>query len=316
MSDETAPVPLEYVVVATDAGERFDKLVARVAGVSRQRAMTLLAEGHVRIGRRPPKKGERAEPGATLTIAVPASETPVPQPDLPLSVIHEDAFLLALDKPAGVSMHPLLPAETGTLANAVVARYPDVLGASPEDRCPGLVHRLDRETSGVVLWARTRATFDHLRAQFAAKTVVKRYYALVDGFVEGAGELDVPLAHAPKNAARMVATPYPADAEAMKARPALTRYKALGLGDGATLVEVEIPTGVMHQIRAHFSFVGYPVMGDTLYGAKARDGLARHVLHAASITVSHPDGSGEHTYTSPLPDDFRAACASVGITPP
>lgn len=307
---------LDLVIAADEAGERLDKVVAKATGVSRQRAMALIEEGRVRVGHRRPRKGDRAEAGQALHVELPEAEAPVPQPGLPLTVLHEDAHLVALDKPAGISMHPLEAGETGTLANAVIARFPDVVGASHEQRCPGLVHRLDRDTSGVVLWARTLAAFEHLRAQFAAKTVVKRYLALVDGFVEGQGELDVPLAHDPKNAARMVATPYPADAEALKARPATTRYRAMGTGDTATLLDVEIPTGVMHQIRAHFGFVGHPVIGDLLYGARPLPGLARHLLHASSIGFSHPSGSGPITIRAPLPADYLAGLSQLGIQPP
>jgi 23S rRNA pseudouridine1911/1915/1917 synthase len=299
-----------------DAGERMDRFVARAANISRQRAMDLIELGHVRVGYRRPKKSERVEAGAKIGIDLPAVETPVAQPELPLSLVHEDPLLLAFDKPAGLSMHPLESGETGTLANAVLARYPDVVGASPEERCPGLIHRLDRETSGVVLWARTRGAWESLRAQFAAKTVEKRYHALVDGFVEGAGELAVPLAHDPKSARRMVATPYPAEAEELKARPALTRYQSLGHGGGATLVEVEIPTGVMHQIRAHFAFVGYPVLGDALYGGRDVGTGERHLLHASSIGFDHPDGRGRTRLAAPIPADFLKILASFGIQPP
>ena len=114
----------------------------------------------------------------------------------------------------------------------------------------------------------------------------------------------------------MVATPYPAEAEALKARPAFTRYRALGQGREVTLVEIEIPTGVMHQIRAHFSFVGHPVVGDTLYGAAERPGLTRHCLHASTIGLQHPDGSGRCEYTSPLPEEFLRVLDEVGIRPP
>ena len=311
-----SPRFLEAEVTAEDVGQRFDKVVARVAGISRQQAMELMGEGKVRVGHRRPKKGDRIEPGMKLVVELPDSDAPVPQPELDLTVLHEDPFLIALDKPPGRSMHPLEPGEKGTLANAVLARFPDVWGASPEERCPGLIHRLDRETSGVVLWARRREAFDALRAQFAAKTVEKRYYALVEGFVDGAGELNVPLAHDPGDARRMVAAPYPAEAEKLKARPAISRYTTLASGDGATLVEVEIPTGVMHQIRAHFGFVGFPVAGDTLYGGHAIDGGARHLLHASSIQFEHPDGSGKRRIVSPLPPDFLTALGRHGIVPP
>jgi 23S rRNA pseudouridine1911/1915/1917 synthase len=316
MAQENAVQQIQVEVPPEAAGERFDKVIARLANISRQRAMALLEEGKVHIGRRRPKKGERAEAGMKLSIELPESEAPVPQPDLPLVVLHEDPLLLALDKPSGISMHPLEAGELGTLANALIARYPDVTGASTEERCPGLVHRLDRETSGVVLWARQREAFDNLRAQFAAKTVEKRYYALVDGFVEGVGELTVPLAHDPFNDKKMLATPYPAEADEFKARPAITRYRALGIGQSATLVEVEIPTGVMHQIRAHFAFVGYPVLGDTLYGGRTLEGIHRHLLHAASIEFDHPDGSGRKRIDAKLPADFIEGLAKVGIQPP
>ncbi len=308
--------PIDVTVGESDAGERLDRFLARSIGISRQRAMALIGAGKVRVGHRRAKKGEPLLAGATVRVEPLEPAGPAPEALLPLVVLHEDPFLVALDKPAGMNMHPLAPGERGTLANAVLARFPDVAGASPEERCPGLVHRLDRETSGVVLWARTPSAFEALRAQFADKTVVKRYWALVEGFVEGAGELDLKLAHDPKNAARMVATPYPREAIAQKARPAVTRYRTLANGERATLLEVEIPTGVMHQIRAHFSFVGHPVVGDALYGAAAGEGVARHLLHAWSIEFAHPDGSGRRTIASPLPDDFRRSLVRMGIAPP
>lgn len=298
------------------AGERMDRVVAQVANISRQRAMALLADGRVRVNHRRPKKGERAEAGARLEIELPESETPLPQPELPLTVLHEDEWLVALDKPAGVNMHPLSANERGTLANAVIARYPEVVDASAEERCPGLVHRLDRETSGVVLWARRKDTFDRLRAQFSAKTVEKLYLAVVDGIVEGTGELNVPLAHDPADARRMVAAPYPAEAEELKARPAVSLYRVLAHGDDATLVQVEIPTGVMHQIRAHFSFVGYPVLGDELYGGRALPGIERHLLHAWSIGFEHPGTGSVTRIVAPLPEDFRKGLAAIGLQPP
>ncbi len=307
---------IEVEVPADAAGDRVDRVVARLAGISRQRAMELLAAGKVRAGHRKPRKGDRVEPGVILTIELPGSDAPVPQPELPLTILHEDPWLLAIDKPAGISMHPLEPGETGTLANAVIARYPDVSGASPEARCPGLIHRLDRETSGVVLWARRPEAFEAIRAQFSDKTVAKHYLALVEGFVEGHGELNVALAHDPGDAGRMVATPYPAEAEKLKARPALTRYKALAHGEGLTLVAVEIPTGVMHQIRAHFGFVGYPVVGDTLYGGRPIEDGKRHLLHASSIGFRHPEAGAPTRINSPLPADFRQALEHAGISVP
>lgn len=307
---------LETEIPAEDEGQRLDHVVAKAANVSIQRAKELIGDGRVRVGHRRPKKGDRARAGDRLTVELPQTEQPVAQPELPLSMLHVDEWLIALDKPAGVSMHPLEAGETGTLANALIARHPEVVGASPEDRCPGLIHRLDRDTSGVVLWARRREAFDALRTQFAARTVGKRYFALVEGFVEGSGTLEVPLAHDPADARKMLAAPYPAEAEALKARPAVTTYKAMGIGDGATLLDVEIPTGVMHQIRAHFAFTGHPVVGDELYGAQPVEGFDRHALHAASISFEHPDGSGRVQWSAKLPPELVALLARHGLQPP
>lgn len=307
---------LEVTVPLESAGERFDRFVARAAGISRQQAMELLDRGAVRVGRRRPKKGERVEAGAVLTIEKPGSAVPVPQPELPLTVLFEDPHLLALDKPAGISMHPLSPGERDTLANAVLARFPDVLGASDEERCPGLLHRLDRETSGVVLWARTREAFEHLRGQFDRRTVRKRYLALVEGEVEGEGEIVLPLAHDPASRRRMLATPYPADAEKLHAREAITRYRAISRGPSATLLEVEIPTGVRHQIRAHCAFAGHPVIGDALYGAAPVYDFPRHWLHAASIRFEHPLDASMVTVDSPLAPELLDVLRTEGIEPP
>lgn len=331
MSDQR----IERTTTEEDAGERFDRWVARVAGISRQRAMKLFDDGHVRVGRRRAKKGELVEAGLSVVIEPPQSESPVPQPDAPLTVLHEDEWLLAVDKPAGMPMHPLRSGELDTLANAVLARFPDVVGASPEERCPGLVHRLDRDTSGVVLWARRQDVWDSLRAQLSARTMTKRYLALVEGIVEGEGEIPVPLAHDPKNASRMIATPYPAEAEEMKAREALTLYRALATGEVSgepyTLLEVHIVTGVMHQIRAHFSFAGHPVAGDALYGGRPmpghdgsersgterpgieRPGIERHWLHAESIGFVHPNGEAPLTIHAPVPPELQQVLDAAGI---
>lgn len=307
---------LEIKIDGTDSGARVDHVVAKAAGISIQQAKALIGAGRVKIGHRRPKKGDRAHAGDLLSIELPRSQQPMPQPEMPLVLVHEDAWLLAVDKPANVSMHPLRPGELGTLANAVLARHPEVIDASGEERCPGLIHRLDGDTSGVVLWAKTREAFEHLRAQFGAQTVSKRYLALVEHAVEGSGVFKTPVAHDPADARKMLPAPDSAEAEALKARPAITKYRAIAAGNDATLVDVEIPTGVRHQIRAHFAFAGHPIVGDELYGAQPADGFKRHALHAASIGFEHPDGSGRVRWSSKLPTEFIALLAGHGIKPP
>lgn len=307
---------LEIKISPADSGARLDHVVAQSAGISIQQAKSLIGAGRVRVGHHRPKKGDRACAGDLLSIELPRSQQPVPQPELPLVLVHEDASLLAVDKPAHISMHPLDPGELGTLANAVVARHPEVTDASDEERCPGLIHRLDRDTSGIVLWAKTREAFDHLRAQFGDRTVGKRYFALVENVVEGSGVFDVPLAHDPADARKMLAAPDAADADSLKARPTVTKYQAIASGANATLVDVEIPTGVRHQIRAQFAFAGHPIVGDALYGAQPVDGFERHALHAASIEFDHPGGSGRVRWSAKLPTEFVALLARHGINPP
>ncbi len=287
----------ERVVVEAD---RLDKAVARLFGVSRGRAMGWIAEGRVRIdGKRAPK-GARVDKGARISVDMPPPDQPAPQPELPIRIVHADAFVVVADKPAGMPSHPLKPGERGTAANALVARFPELAGVGPHPREGGLVHRLDTDTSGLLLAARTEAAHTLLREQFTARTVEKGYLALVAGELHAGGEIALPLAH---EGPKMRAVSDPEFAEEHGARPALTLFTPLERRRGFTLLEVQIPTGVMHQIRAHLAFIGHPLAGDTLYGGPSLPGLARHFLHAARLGLAHPDGSRAR-FESALPPDL------------
>jgi 23S rRNA pseudouridine1911/1915/1917 synthase len=300
----------EKEVPAGAAAERLDKAVAKLFGVSRHRAMDWIAEGRVRIdGKRAPK-GAPVAGGARISVERPPPDQPVPQPELPIRIVHADACLVVADKPAGMPSHPLKPGEQGTAANALVGRFPELASVGPQLREGGLVHRLDTDTSGLLLAARTGAAYQMLRAQFTARTVEKGYLALVSGELHAGGEIALPLAHDPRDPRRMQAISDPEYAEAHGARPAVTRFLPLERRGGFTLLEVEIPTGVMHQIRAHLAFIGHPLLGDALYGGPPLAGLDRHFLHAARLAFAHPDGS-RVKYESPLPADLAAALASL-----
>ena len=300
----------EKQVPADAAAERLDKVVAKLFGVSRGRAMDWIAEGRVRIdGRRAPK-GSPVPAGARVSVERPPPDQPVPQPDLPIRIVHADACLVVADKPAGMPSHPLKPGEKGTAANALVGRFPELAGVGPQQREGGLVHRLDTDTSGLLLAARTDAAHAMLRAQFAARTVDKGYLALVAGELHAGGEIALPLAHDPKDARKMLAASDAEYAEAHGARPAVTRFAPVERRSGFTLLEVEIPTGVMHQIRAHLAFIGHPLVGDDLYGGPELPGLRRHFLHSARQGFSHPDGSRAR-FESPLPPDLAAALEAL-----
>jgi 23S rRNA pseudouridine1911/1915/1917 synthase len=206
--------------------------------------------------------------------------------------------------------HPLKPGETGTAANALVGRFPELAGVGPAPREGGLVHRLDTDTSGLLLAARTDAAHATLRAQFAARTVEKGYLALVKGELHAGGEIDVPLAHDAADGRKVRAASDPEWAEAHAARPAVTRFTPVERRGGFTLVEVEIATGVLHQIRAHLAFIGHPVAGDALYGGPELPGLSRHFLHASRLAFAHPDGARPR-FDSPLPKDLASALESL-----
>jgi 23S rRNA pseudouridine1911/1915/1917 synthase len=288
------------------APDRLDRAVAKLFGVSRGRAMEWIAEGRVRIGGRRAPKGAPVRPGARISVALPPPDRPVPEPDLPIRIVHADACLVVADKPAGMPSHPLKPGEKGTAANALVGRFPELAAVGPSPREGGLVHRLDTDTSGLLLSARTDAAHAMLRAQFSARTVEKGYLALVAGEIHAGGEIALPLLHDPRDPRRMQAASDPDYAAEHGARAAITRFLPLERKGGFTLLEVEIPTGVMHQIRAHLAFIGHPLAGDALYGGPEVPGLSRHFLHAARLAFAHPDGSRVR-YQSPLPADLAEA---------
>ncbi len=300
----------EREVPADAAPDRLDRAVAKLFGVSRGRAMEWIAEGRVRIGGKRAPKGAPVQPGARISVALPPPDQPAPEPDLPIRIVHADAHLIVADKPAGMSSHPLKPGEKGTAANALVGRFPELAQVGPSPREGGLVHRLDTDTSGLLLAARTDAAHAMLRAQFSARTVEKGYLALVGGEIHAGGEIALPLLHDPRDPRRMQAASDPEYAAEHGARAAVTRFLPLERKGGFTLLEVEIPTGVMHQIRAHLAFIGHPLAGDALYGGPEAPGLSRHFLHAARLAFAHPDGSRVR-YQSPLPPDLASVLRAL-----
>lgn len=330
-------------VPPSEAGDRLDRWLAQALGSSRRQVMLWIDEGRVRVNGRRAKKSDAVLAGNEIQVALPPSDRPLPQPELELSPLYVDKSLLAVNKPAQMAMHPLAPAEKGTLANAVLAHFPDVSQASDEERCPGLLHRLDHHTSGVVLWARTPPAFRAIREQFFRRSVDKRYLALVEGQLpvtesDEMQVMDFPIAHHPKNTRKMLIPRHEAEAKKLKARIALSRFRVLAsvldvpgqeepnsrgdldsgevLGSerqGYSLLEVQIVTGLRHQIRVHLAHLGHPVVGDELYGAKALPGLGRHFLHASSIGFQHPVSGEVMSVEAPLPEELREFLAKIGL---
>ena len=258
-----------------------------------------ISAGNVLVGDRRAPKGLKLRGGETIVIRelLEAADNLVAPAAGPLRVAFEDAALLAFDKPAGMPVQPLTCRETGTLMNAVVARYPECreLGDSP--LMAGALHRIDADTSGLVLVARTAAAFDALRAQFSAQTVKKTYLALVEGAVAVGGTLENDLVHDPTLPfCRMIDAHHnrltTSQASSLKSLPAVTRFKPIEHttveNEERTLLEVTIYTGVTHQIRAQLALAGMHIVNDRLYGAFAVENQRGHCLHALAASFAHP----------------------------
>ena len=300
-----------------DAGERVDVfLVRRVPHMSRAKARQLAADGKVRVDGRRVRKGHRVSAGERVSLdelPAPTEFDPVPNPDLDLRIVHEDEHLVVLDKAAGIPCHPLRAEERETVANALVARFPEMAGVGRTRREAGLLHRLDNDTSGLLLAARDRETFTQLAAALADGRVDKRYTALCRGFVHAPAFVDWPVAHDKADRRRMVVCERPEEADRMGARPATTDVlEAELVGGGAfSLVEVRARSARRHQVRAHLAALGHPLAGDSLYGGPPVGGLGRHFLHASRIRLPHPSGEALDL-RSKLPEELRAVLTSLG----
>ena len=299
------------VVQAGTGPMRLDRfLTMHVPGCSRRTAQRVIAAGEVRVnGHRAPKAqtvtaGDKVEVPDELYVAPQLQ----PNPNLAVMVLYEDAVLIAVNKPAGMPSHALRANETETAANFLLARYPDLAAVGKSDKEPGLVHRLDSDTSGVLLVARTAAAHRAIRQQFSAHQVKKQYLAVVHGDVAAAGEVRLPIAHDRHNRRKMRACTVSGSPSG--ARPAVTRYRPIERFGAHTLLAVEIPTGVMHQIRVHLASLGHPIVGDRLYGGALCDGdPPRHLLHAARLTLVHPQTGRPFTVECAPPADFAAFVA-------
>jgi 23S rRNA pseudouridine1911/1915/1917 synthase len=292
-----------------EAGQRLDRwLAARLPEHSRARLKTLIESGHVRLDGRIVKASVKLRPGQRVEVKVPQPVPAEPQPeDIPLSVVYEDAQLLVVDKPAGLAVHPGAGRPSGTLVNALLRHVKDLSGVGGVLR-PGIVHRLDRGTSGLLVVAKDDETHRALARQFAGRTVEKEYLALVLGVpAPRSGTLSAPIGRDPVHRKRM-------SVRAPRGRPALTRYEVVEAFEGAALLRVALHTGRTHQIRVHLAALGHPVAGDEVYGGRrtpssrrAREALLpleRPALHAARLAFEHPSRHERLAFESPPPADI------------
>jgi len=300
----------ELSVRPEEAGTRLDRwLAARFPELSRTRLQALVETGKVTVAGQPRRAAYRVRAGerVAVEIALPEPQRLAPEP-VPLSIVYEDADLLVVDKPAGMVVHPGAGHASGTLAAALLAHAPSVAGVGGQGR-PGIVHRLDKGTSGLLVVAKSPRAYEALVRQLAARRVSRRYLALVHGEVKPSrGVIEAPIGRHPRDRTRMAIRPEG------EGKAALTSYTVLERFAGVSYLEAKLGTGRTHQIRVHLASLGHPVLGDATYRGRSTprirdpilsglvDGLAGVALHAAALSFFHPVTGQPLDFASPLPD--------------
>ena len=328
MNSDSAQATRELSASAADAGVRLDRFVAvQCPELSRTRVQELIESGRVRVNGQPASKGSMHLRGSEkITVEISGRPAIAARPErIPLAVLYEDEDVIAINKPAGMTVHAGAGNVSGTLVNALLGRgLPLSRGGDPLR--PGIVHRLDKETSGVILVAKNDAAHARLGEAFQQRAVKKTYLALVEGILKGtAGSIELAVGRDPIHRTRMAAGRKSWRGAALaNPRAARTDWRALANIDRTTLVEVQLHTGRTHQIRVHFSALKHPVVGDTLYGAAAQwrvgkvtlPKLQRNFLHAARIGFAQPRTGAWTEVRSPLPqelgDYLNRLCAAAG----
>jgi 23S rRNA pseudouridine1911/1915/1917 synthase len=308
---------ITYIVTDKHAGKRLDIFIAHYEPhVSRSRIQSLIKEGLARVNGKTEKPGYKVKPGEQVSLDLPERKVRDVLPEaIPLSVIYEDAHMIVLNKPPGLVVHPAPGNYTGTLVNALLYHYgslplPDAgAGGSSRERA-GIVHRLDKDTSGVIVVARTPEALRSLSAQFKSRIVKKKYLALVAGVIKkGSGTIEVGIGRHVKERKKI-------SVHTHSAREAITGFIVKERYPNATLVEVEIKTGRTHQIRVHMAHIGHPVLGDSVYGGRkavtaGESRIERQMLHAESLSLLHPETGHPMVFSAPPPADMSEIIAEL-----
>jgi 23S rRNA pseudouridine1911/1915/1917 synthase len=333
--DERHPGRHEVLVSAADAGERLDRFLAqRLAGLSRSRLQALIRAGRVTRNRLIVHDlGLGVKAGERYLVDVPPPQPAVPEPEaMPLAIVYEDADLVVLDKPAGLAVHPGPGHATGTLVNALIAHCGGSLSGIGGVKRPGIVHRLDKDTTGLLVVAKTDRAHRGLSAQFAAHgsdgRLHRGYRAIVWGAPERMrGAVDAPLSRSAANRTKIAVVRPGSGRRAVTRYELLVRLPAVGAGKPvASLLRLVLETGRTHQVRVHLAHIGHPLLGDATYGAGFRasarrlepeaqaalEALGRQALHAAELAFVHPVSGKRVTFASPLPPDMARLLAALG----
>jgi len=294
----------EYNFVADEPGVRLDRYVChKLAELSRTRIQKLIADGHITVNDQVAKAGLKLNTGDRLKVVLPpAPPSPLTPEAMPLNILYEDDDLLVVDKPAGLTVHPAPGHPAHTLVNAILSHFPHLAALSDSLR-PGIVHRLDRDTSGVMAVAKNSRAQTKLVEQFKARSVAKAYLVLVKGkLTPENGVIEAPVGRDPRNRKRM--------AVVAGGREARTEYRVIKYIGDYTLLEVKPETGRTHQIRVHLSAIGYPVVGDKVYGVESPF-LPRQFIHASRLGFTLPSSGKYMEFKSELPPDLAQALEDI-----
>ena len=293
----------------SDEGVRADACLAAHTELSRARIAALMAEGALTIdGKQEKKPATRVAKGQLLALVLPEIKpTEIVAQDIPLDILYQDSDVVIVNKPCGMVVHPAAGNEDGTLVNALLYHIHDLSGVGGEMR-PGIVHRLDKDTSGLILIAKNDRAHMALSEQFKERTMEKHYRAVAFGsFREEQGMIDAPIARHPADRKKM--------AVVADGRPSKTEWRVLKRLKGATYLDVHLLTGRTHQIRVHMQHIGHPLLGDPIYAPNLRTAvrISRLMLHAYSLTFTHPSTGTRMTFCAPLPSEFEASLEKLSL---
>ena len=290
----------ELTAATEHAGVRLDAFLSADGALTRSQAARLIAEGRVRVNGKPAAKSARLSGGETVTVDVPQlRETALPAQDIPLDVVYEDDDVIVVNKPTGLVVHPAPGHPDGTLVNALLHHCGDSLSGIGGEKRPGIVHRIDRDTSGLIIAAKNDAAHLALSAQLKDHSLSRTYECLVTGNMkQDSGTVDAPIGRSRSDRKKM--------AVVAGGRPAITHWEVLARYPGVTHLRCRLETGRTHQIRVHLAYIGHPILGDTVYGnRKPVPGLTGQCLHATGLRFLHPRTGRPVELTCPRPEEFE-----------
>ena len=295
-------------LIADTAGERLDAFLARsVEGLTRSSAQKLLEEGHVKLGGKPGKKNDKLKPGDEISLTIPeAKPVDIAPKEIPLDIVYEDDDVVVLNKPKGLVVHPAAGHQDDTLVNGLLYAMGDSLSGINGELRPGIVHRIDKDTSGLLAVAKNDLAHTMLASQLKDHSMARTYEAIVCGsFRQDCGTVDAPIGRHPSDRKKMCVT-------ARNSKEAITHWEVIARYRGYTHIRCKLETGRTHQIRVHMAHIGHPILGDTVYGHKKCElGQSSQCLHAGALCFTHPRTGLPVMVFAPLPDYFTEVLAKL-----